>query len=61
MKRAKSRSPVMIEGTLPGKIYLGIEAMRTWSYQPAVLDGKPVAVYFHLEDFYEILSDSNTN
>jgi hypothetical protein len=54
-EKGRVRSPVVIQGTLPGKIYLGIESMRAWRYQPATLDGEPVAVYFQLEDFYEIL------
>ncbi len=52
------RSPVLLEGELPGKIYLGIESMRGWRYDPAMLDGEPVAVFFHLEDFYEALPGS---
>ena len=48
-------SPVVLRGKLPGKIYLGLEAMRVWKYRPAILDGEPVAVFFDLEDFYEKL------
>ena len=49
------REPVVLVGTLPGKVYLGLEAMRSWNYQPATLEGEPVAVYFHLEDFYDAI------
>ena len=45
-REGRVRSPVVLEGSLPGKIYLGIESMRVWRYKPAMLDGEPVAVYF---------------
>ena len=59
--QGRVRSPVVIEGSLPGKIYLGIEAMRAWSYQPATLDGEPVAVYLQLQDFYEAIGEPIEN
>ncbi len=60
-KEGRVRSPVVLEGNLPGKIYLGIESMRLWRYKPAMLEGEPVAVFFQLEDFYEALPGSADN
>jgi len=54
-RNGRAVSPVVLRGKLPGKIYLGLEAMRTWKYRPAILEGEPVAVFFELEDFYEKL------
>ena len=60
-RTGRVRSPVVLEGRLPGKIYLGLEAMRVWKYRPALLDGEPVAVFLDFEDFYEKLAGASTD
>lgn len=55
-REGRVRQPVVVRGTLPGKIYLGLEAMRLWRYRPAMLQDEPVAVFLRYEDFYEKLN-----
>ncbi len=45
------RSPVVLEGELPGKIYLGLGALREWSFAPALAAKQPVDALVTLTDF----------
>ena len=45
------QAPVVLNGKLPAKIYLGLQAMRRWRFQPARSAGEPVAVLYKLTDF----------
>ena len=41
--------PVLLTGSLPGKIYRSLEAVRPWRFAPAQVDGKPVAVLHRVD------------
>ncbi len=45
------RSPVVLEGEMPVKIYLGLEALRRWRLEPPRAAGEPVATLLSLDEF----------
>lgn len=45
------RAPVVLQGVLPGKVYLGLETLRTWRFEPARMGGEAVPVFCWLSDF----------
>ncbi len=45
------REPVVLRGELPGKIFLGLEALRSWRFEPARSGNEPVATLFVLDHF----------
>jgi protein TonB len=38
----------LLHGVHPSLDQAAVEAIRTWRFEPALLDGEPVAVYYNL-------------
>ncbi len=50
-REGRIREPVVLKGELPGKIFLGLEALRSWRFEPARSGTEPVATLFVLDEF----------
>lgn len=51
-EQGKVRTPAVLEGSAPAA-YTSMEALRSWRFRPAMLEGKPVRVFYTLTINFE--------